>query len=219
MGALKIQPILPRPSIVVRRVLHQEGKFLCGICRQKHKFNKNAASCLKKCWSKVQTGPGILLFRKLATLEFACIYCLRSYQDQKTAHACAKDCCTHLQIANPYTDSLAPARQLRDWQQPLFVVDPQHDAAAQSLKKTLDALDESSKPTAPTALAPNRNLLPQAEESPSRDESSADKSKAPRAPKDRTKMFERHGAKYVCIVCKEKFFTKEEVEACFNKHD
>ncbi|MCX6126956.1 MAG: hypothetical protein NTV34_19705 [Proteobacteria bacterium] len=219
MAALKIQSSQPGPSIVVRRVLHQEGQFLCGICRQKHQLNENAASCLRKCWSKLQTGPSILLFRKLRKLEFACIYCLRSYEDQKTAHVCAKDCSTNLKIANPYSDSLSPARQPRDWNQPLFTITPQQDASAEVLARTLEALDESSKSTPITAKNLTQNSLPHVAEAPVPNEPSGDPSKGPRIPKDRTKMFERHGAKYVCVVCKTKFFTKEEVEVCFNQHD
>lgn len=34
----------------------------------------------------------------------------------------------------------------------------------------------------------------------------------------RVKKFERVGSKYVCEVCNQKFFTKNEVEACFEAH-
>ncbi|MBF0443620.1 MAG: hypothetical protein HQK54_17065 [Oligoflexales bacterium] len=37
---------------------------------------------------------------------------------------------------------------------------------------------------------------------------------------DRVKSdkFKRDGAKYVCNKCKKKFFTREEVEKCFDSH-
>ena len=38
-------------------------------------------------------------------------------------------------------------------------------------------------------------------------------------PRDRTKRFERVGSKYECIICHVKYFTKDEVEACFNGHE
>ena len=39
--------------------------------------------------------------------------------------------------------------------------------------------------------------------------------KADRNPSDK---FKRDGAKYVCNTCKEKFFSKGDVEACFDGH-
>ncbi len=38
------------------------------------------------------------------------------------------------------------------------------------------------------------------------------------AKKDPAKKFFRDGAKYVCAICRGKFFTKIEVEACWEKH-
>ena len=31
--------------------------------------------------------------------------------------------------------------------------------------------------------------------------------------------YKRDGAKYVCVKCKQKFFSKGDVEACFDGHD
>ncbi|MFK7872784.1 MAG: hypothetical protein AB8C84_06370 [Oligoflexales bacterium] len=35
----------------------------------------------------------------------------------------------------------------------------------------------------------------------------------------REKKFLRDGAKYVCKTCKKKYFSKSEVEACFDSHE
>lgn len=32
------------------------------------------------------------------------------------------------------------------------------------------------------------------------------------------KKFKRDGARYICLECKKSFFTKVEVEACFDSH-
>lgn len=34
----------------------------------------------------------------------------------------------------------------------------------------------------------------------------------------RSKKYKRDGAKYVCTECKSKFFSKEEVESCYDSH-
>ena len=41
---------------------------------------------------------------------------------------------------------------------------------------------------------------------------------APLAFKDPANAFYRDGARYVCKVCNEKYFTKGEVMTCFNGH-
>lgn len=38
-------------------------------------------------------------------------------------------------------------------------------------------------------------------------------------PDKEEKKFFRDGARYVCTKCKSKFFTKLEVEACFDSHE
>lgn len=40
----------------------------------------------------------------------------------------------------------------------------------------------------------------------------------PKAEKIQNEKYKRDGAKYVCAKCKTKFFTKEDVEKCFDSH-
>lgn len=40
----------------------------------------------------------------------------------------------------------------------------------------------------------------------------------PKDEKEKSAKFKRDGAKYVCAKCKAKFFTKDEVEKCFDAH-
>lgn len=40
----------------------------------------------------------------------------------------------------------------------------------------------------------------------------------PKPEKDPSPKYKRDGSKYVCPKCKAKFFTKEEVEKCFDSH-
>lgn len=41
----------------------------------------------------------------------------------------------------------------------------------------------------------------------------------PKNEKVTSEKYKRDGAKYVCTKCKTKFFSKMEVEACFDGHD
>ena len=40
----------------------------------------------------------------------------------------------------------------------------------------------------------------------------------PKAEKIQSEKYKRDGAKYVCAKCKAKFFSKEDVEKCFDGH-
>lgn len=40
----------------------------------------------------------------------------------------------------------------------------------------------------------------------------------PKNEKEKSEKYKRDGAKYVCAKCKAKFFTKPEVEACYDSH-
>ena len=42
--------------------------------------------------------------------------------------------------------------------------------------------------------------------------------KAAKKPRDNTKKFFRDGARYVCADCQAKYFTKSEVEKCWDSH-
>jgi hypothetical protein len=40
----------------------------------------------------------------------------------------------------------------------------------------------------------------------------------PKDEKEKSVKFKRDGAKYVCTKCKAKYFTKDDVEKCFDSH-
>jgi hypothetical protein len=40
----------------------------------------------------------------------------------------------------------------------------------------------------------------------------------PKDEKKKSDKYKREGAKYVCVKCKAKYFSKEEVEKCFDSH-
>lgn len=41
----------------------------------------------------------------------------------------------------------------------------------------------------------------------------------PKNEKVKSHKFKREGAKYMCTKCKEKYFSKDEVEKCFDAHE
>lgn len=41
----------------------------------------------------------------------------------------------------------------------------------------------------------------------------------PKNDKEPSEKFKRDGAKYVCKTCKQKFFTRDDVEKCYDSHN
>lgn len=226
------QHILQNPPIL--RVLRKDGLHLCGICRAAYHHHTAAVSCLNRCWKQIsEEGQGITLITDLGQEKYLCLFCFRSYRLPGEAQACAEDCCSkgikklqqlHLlpqgatevrpkRIFQPLTAvSLRPAaRQRRILGKPTAVA----DGTARDHETELADI----KPTGGNADA----AAGQAEGAVEQEKIAVNPTKAVKEHKKRhrdefPKQFARANAKYMCLVCNTEYFTRAEVEACFNGH-
>lgn len=219
MGAALKRPFYMTGSMLVRRVVRMGPKFVCGICRTHHKEPYTANDCLHSCWHEVRSSAAYVPVRRMSNTQYACIYCLRSYQTPNHAMSCAADC-TQIMGLTEYNTSVdgRPRKRGTDSFGKIIPI-------AKAKVKPVPAL-----PAPMIATPPPKKVEPQPVPTPVQTApaplASAAAAEAPleiahvevKRKNGRVKKFERSGSKYVCEVCNEKFFTKAEVEACFEAH-
>ena len=222
MGAAKNRPYHMTGSMLVRRVVRMGPKFVCGICRTHHKEPYKANDCLHTCWHEVQSSAAYVPVRRMNNIHFACIYCLRSYQTPNHATSCAADCTRTMGITD-FNSTPVPGRRRKRGTETISNVVPivkakvEVPAPAPVLPPPVVAapppapIEQPKAPPAPIATVP---LASAAAAAPS--DGSGAEVKLRKG--NRVKKFDRAGSKYVCEVCNQKFFTKTEVEACFDAH-
>lgn len=227
MTAKKLEQIIPQTSVLVRRVVRRGSTFICGLCRVEHPSAPKAQSCLSLCWRIIKRGPPFILLKKLGKFEYACIFCMRSYETPASAKSCASECSTRLKLV-PSPDHkkrrrAVPVEEIKSSQEPELASESPHpsdyDSTPTTLTTGLGEFDLQDETLAPNTVEQELPDLPVEDDPLAEEPIAASKTKKARVKRDMTKKFERHGSKYVCEGCNAKFFTKEEVEACFDKHE
>lgn len=220
MTAANVRPFRMTGSMLVRRIVRVGPKFICGICRTHHKEPQKANNCLYNCWHDVKSVSPIIPVRRVTNLiQFACIYCLRSYDHQHHATTCAADCFKTMKLTYYNGAPIPDGRLKRNWgPQPAPAPIAKQVAPAPVAKIIPTPIPVVNPPPVVVKAPEPVAVSPQPETQATAPlESTAGGANVKRK-NGRTKKFERAGAKYVCEVCQEKYFTKSEVEACFEGH-
>ena len=193
--------------------------FICGICRTEHESPHSANTCLVSCWHNVKTQDPIRPVRRIGRYEFACVYCLRSYQTPVLARQCAFECVAELQITSFSGEDLSDKRPRRTWTKPARPAAVLPFARVNSLESEEESKEDEKTESVPEAKgAPTDAPSESAKKAAASAVSAESDDSASKEPRDHTKKFTRAGAKYVCEICKEKYFSKEEVIRCFDGH-
>lgn len=222
-------------------MFQQGDTFICGLCRSKHKNRADAWECLQHCWLEIQEINPLVKRRVIGKgTVYRCRFCSRDYTDQNEAMACAADC--KVKRKEQYEKQMAAVRVV-DNIQPKKInsnVDPEainRKIRLEKISKMRYNLKRRSKdeeiipsPTeeileqAPKAkeAPPPPKAEPQVEEpvpevTEPTPEQEAESKKLVRKSDFDSQWF-RKDAKYCCRFCSSEFFTKVEVEACFNGH-
>jgi len=218
---------LPQVVAPIKRVLPQDGLFICGICQETHDDWSEALHCLRNCWSAFLTLAPVVVRRMGLKTLYRCRYCARAYQSHAQANLCSVECfdihCRQFDLEWGLLELVPTTEKKRRPQKLVAVVQKAPPKLPRQPKKseenTVIAPDESSAPPAPANAA--ASPTPPAEAAPQSSPAKAPEPAPPAAPsgkKGKETGFYRDGARYVCEVCNSKFFTKEEVSACFNSH-
>ncbi len=213
-------------------------QFHCGYCRNIYSFFTTAVQCLEKDIKEDHDDHKQMFKRDLSSQwKKACIFCLRTYKNSQETTKCVESCFQKLQekikhlrqIAKNLQegvnfDSVTLQRRKPDFKantkSPMNAI-TRHKLAIPTARE-FTAPDIPALPSSPPE-APPPELEVQIKDnekapSPSASSESPGEPKKYKKPRDKTKKFIRDGARYVCAVCNEKYFTKNEVEDCYNAH-
>ncbi|SMF33904.1 hypothetical protein [Pseudobacteriovorax antillogorgiicola] len=189
---------------IFRKIFRHGHYFLCGICRTEYHNRVDANNCLNHCWYALKEQYPLIVVRDFVHGRlFRCQYCFRLYKTEDAGLECARRCTDgrekrHVQeqLASDLPISVKPRRKFR-----LVKMVPQEE--------TLQAAPAPT-PQAPPPPEPE----PEIPEEPAVKEPTIIKRHKSEFPKN----WIRDGAKYKCKFCNELYYTKVEVEKCFNDH-
>lgn len=228
---------LPQVVGPIKRVIRQNGHFICGICQDQHPKMTHALDCLHECWTLFNKLPPVVARKSLFRWQYRCRFCARDFTRYSDAKACGDKCLSGLaqrfETEWSLLDYTPPKKQkYQPKLKPLLSFRPQERFGSNPSEKSLSDSEitepdetgpQSKEPIAPVHVAPSplsdigSSLGGEkgAETSGEVDEAEKD----PKKKKERDHGFYRDGARYVCQVCNVKYFTKEDVMTCFNGHN
>lgn len=221
---------LPHRSMqwpILRKVFRVGQQFVCGICRAPFESQGAAQSCLVECWQEILTQDGVTMRPSLAGLHaFRCRFCSRDYANRGQAEACAKACRERL-AARAEQDQFDEDGGERTPKKKAFARPRPQPARPAPARRPAAAKPAPSGP-APADMSLQSDIVRQITATAeskvvqvTKTDDTADGPNVRARGRPRTefkKTFIRDGAKYVCSYCRKNYFTKGEVEACFDTH-
>ena len=214
----------------MRRVVRRGSEFICGVCRSSHAGPSHANDCLRSCWSRYTATP-VESLKKKSSILWRCRCCHREYSVQEQAGKCALECSGQLKMSY-YSLSVTEADLSENANRRVMAPQSRLSLAKSVIKGTATASPKLHmnpgggkvpKTYAPE-LTPDIDLVSGMTSNDTAKTIMKSPEPTPKIeaktqkPKDATKKFIREGARYVCVVCNTKFFTKNEVEACWEVH-
>lgn len=205
--------------------------YVCKFCKREHQQEASAAACAKACQSKLQKTAAkeqTIARKKLSGVTLAQPPepenpTLGEPDSQRQAQQVASASMgAGSQTASPGTQQMhvgrAPAPQANRQNPPrrnpaILASEPAIDALAKASSAAASDEDPTIESTATAKSAESDN----GQEPSVSGTASAPKPKRKKVPDN--KKFRRDGARYICRDCKEKFFTRDEVIACYDSHD
>ena len=235
-------PVLGIAQDPTARILKVPGGFACGLCSKQHQQLDNAYACLQTCTLQRRLKSPVSTHPAVAGMVHNCGFCARSYKNAADAESCARRCLSAQKIPASVHQAVTDAQtahlranlvrvrkplERRVTPRPTPEQFSSFQPAAESRQQiTQDQVSEppdtswtvSADPLPPAAPLPPpaQRELPVLEDVAREDIVLNTDGLLYR--KRGQKPFKRMDAKYGCSVCNELFFTKSEVEACFEAH-
>ena len=76
----------------ILRIIRQDGRFICGVCRQSHLAEGAAAGCLDSCMRNFFLLDPVVAIDTFQYQQFRCRICCREYALYNEAYDCAAEC-------------------------------------------------------------------------------------------------------------------------------
>ncbi len=232
---------------IFRKIFRKRGLFVCGICRSSYDSLSDANNCLNFCWFELQEHYPLIRRRdhKTGQYNYRCQYCARDYKSEYAGLECARLCVEQRNQKHIHEQLISELPLEVKRKHPVRLVQlPKQDAGGYVTKSPLSRKATDPLPNAePSVLADDTitqaepdSIVPAADASPeatvatptaeevtsNAKDQPADEEKRDdklRRRKDSfPKSWIRKDAKYQCCCCLKKYFTKMEVEECFEGH-
>ncbi len=200
----------------VPRVLRQQEKYFCGICRKKWFSKVDAVKCLTKCIPPFLSKQQVISVEQAVRTVYRCSLCRKDMTAKDRALKCLENC-KSMVLEGTFGRPESVVKEIRAKRAARKAAKAQQ-AEMQAAMQEESAAASAPEPAAPQPESgPGTNTAPVPDLSAELDEEPDDSAQVfYRRPNQ--KPFFRDGARYICSACKSKYFTKDEVEACFNKH-
>jgi len=226
--AFKVKPQIHGQAII-RKVF--KGKhFTCGICRGHFDHYNDAYDCVESCWESALHSYPLTVYKKASQQNvYRCRFCMREHASEEAGIHCA-DMCKHLaEETNAFGLRVlkdlqnAPVRGNASQRRPQLVAMRSQGIPRYKMRSNMEedtatpqtVEDTSSGATAEVMTPATGDDVAHGKVAKGKGDTSAD---TRRSKAQWKKPFIRNGAKYVCSYCNGEFFTKSEVETCFDGH-
>jgi len=222
---MAIQTSMYQRAGTIRRVVRRGAIHICGLCRRQYSEEDEAHDCVVSCWGELLSLNPVLRRRSLAIVHFRCRFCARDHHSVARATACAAACRRYVIDAFAVEDELysgedtASPRPRRVFEARVLPPPPPPRSASPKARAATEEPAAQAPPEAPPE-APAPAAAPAAAPAPVAKPAAAAPEAVPDLrviPKDGD-VFLRDGARYICKTCKAKYFTREDVFNCYEKH-
>lgn len=220
-----LQPKIQGAGTILR-VVPQRGFFYCGMCRERFANFSEAFLCVSRCWKDFLALDAVIEKASSPKISFfRCRFCARDYAQRSLAENCALDCKTVMEArfaqvseawAMPPQNAL-PQRTSPKFStkarvmptQPFLARKKKPMTSTEPGKKTKEPIDHPPKTVDSASSEGKKDLDHQLH---SNEKVSKKKPPLPKKP------FHRDHAEYVCNICHERYYTRDEVMQCFEGH-
>lgn len=232
---------------LIKHVITTATGYHCGICRSRHSAIEDAEVCLDRCWNEQLAASPTVTIKKGQCTLYRCRFCKREFKDPSEAMNCATQCAesscsvgdhnsrhaiTADQIGSRRIasgvrhrwvikqgalDRLVAQKRTKNVMMPFQVRNALYNQ--QTMKSLSRAMLKIASDIAVGTRSLNTLKIQDIQGGATMGKPAETNDPAiPRVKKNPEKKFYRDGAKYVCAVCKNKYFTKLEVESCWKAH-
>lgn len=211
------------------KVFKMKGAFLCGICRKSYAAENQAEYCVRGCISHHVSPQADTLVRGLKT-RFRCPFCYREYSDKNQASQCLSQCgavasgaqhTAQVAVGNVSVVAIqsGPSLTYLDEDESLGMPTTRGGEEPVSGGMNVSSASRQSTGSSKPSFADHDDTAA-AEGAPEKPQNIVvgDGEEGVIYREMNQKPFVRHNASYVCSACRNKFFTKADVEACFEAH-
>jgi hypothetical protein len=200
----------------VRKVLLADDGFVCGVCRSSYQSVAEAQRCLKVCTVEMLSNMSVERARHHGKLMYKCGYCRRHYDQIEPAEKCLKDCRTNFVGKNSIDEVEGVEKRLRITQHKVYQSQPKPQKIKLIPPYRLRKMISEADIDAEIAAAETRGEA--GGEAGADGAPPAKKEPVVRRKADLKDKFIRQGAQYQCAYCMQLYYTKVEVQSCFEAH-